>query len=310
MKSLFIIGNGFDLDHKLPTSYEHFREYLQKTYAGLEDMSPSYSISSTLMPDGEEVYVEKEVASFLMDIISRAEGYGDWKDVEASLGKLDFEEYLGEMAYLLDDDNDEGDLMKRVARNEDASLHFYRVTIKIKDIFSKWIDSISLRGVNAKKSFQNLIDRENDIFLTFNYTRVLEEIYETEDVFHIHGEQGGPIVIGHGEFRDEEFYNRYIGSEEHLEEIHEALRKDTNAIIFKSSYFFKELKDIDSIFTYGFSFSNVDIPYLKVILKRLSTDNVTWYLNDYDREEKREEYKEKMKSCGFKGKFATFTCKE
>lgn len=40
------------------------------------------------------------MASFLIDIISRAEGYGDWKDFEESLGKLDLEEYLGEMAEL------------------------------------------------------------------------------------------------------------------------------------------------------------------------------------------------------------------
>ncbi|MFC4799454.1 bacteriophage abortive infection AbiH family protein [Neobacillus sp. GCM10023253] len=307
MRSLFIIGNGFDLDHKLPTSYEHFHKYLRKTYPGAKDMSPSYNISSTLMPDGEEVYDENEVASFLIDIISKAEGYGDWKDFEASLGKLDLEEYLGDMAYWMDDENDDDDLWKSAYRNEDASKHFYWVTIKIKDIFPKWIDSISLRGVKPKKSFKNLIDRENDIFLTFNYTRVLEDIYGAENVIHIHGEQGGSIVIGHAEHRDQEFHYRYIGSEEYLEMIHSALRKNSESIILEYSDFFEGLKDIDTIFSYGFSFSDVDLPYIMEIIRRIQTDNVTWYLNSYDPEEKREEYKDKIKSCGFKGKFAIFT---
>ncbi|WP_078181995.1 AbiH family protein [Bacillus cereus] len=30
MSKLFVLGNGFDLDHKLPTSYEHFHQYLLK----------------------------------------------------------------------------------------------------------------------------------------------------------------------------------------------------------------------------------------------------------------------------------------
>ena len=29
MKTLYIIGNGFDIAHNLPTSYWHFREYLE-----------------------------------------------------------------------------------------------------------------------------------------------------------------------------------------------------------------------------------------------------------------------------------------
>ncbi|WP_097040609.1 AbiH family protein [Terribacillus aidingensis] len=38
MRSLFIIGNGFDLDHKLPTSYE---QYLLKEYPSAVGMFPS-----------------------------------------------------------------------------------------------------------------------------------------------------------------------------------------------------------------------------------------------------------------------------
>jgi hypothetical protein len=259
------------------------------------------------MPDGEEVYNEKEVASFLIDIISKAEGYGDWRDFEASLGKLDLDEYLGEMALLLDDDNDDDDLFHRAYRNEDAAKHFYRVTIQVKDIFSEWINSISLREAKPIGSFMNLFDRRHDVFLTFNYTSVLEELYQAKNVFHIHGEQNSSIVVGHGENRGEDFYYHYTGSEYYLDKIHSTLRKNTGDIIAESSWFFEGLTDIDAIYSYGFSFSDVDLPYIEKVIKRITTHSVTWYLNDYDNEEKREAYKKIIKSCGFKGKYATFT---
>lgn len=32
MRSIFIIGNGFDLAHNIDSSYESFRKYLKKQY--------------------------------------------------------------------------------------------------------------------------------------------------------------------------------------------------------------------------------------------------------------------------------------
>lgn len=32
MKNLYIIGNGFDLAHSLPTKYSNFKEYLISKY--------------------------------------------------------------------------------------------------------------------------------------------------------------------------------------------------------------------------------------------------------------------------------------
>ncbi|MDC2867321.1 bacteriophage abortive infection AbiH family protein [Bacillus sp. BP-3] len=259
MSSLFIIGNGFDLDHKLPSSYEDFRKYLLRKYPNAKGMSPSYMISSTILPNGGEEYDKEEVVSFLLDVISKAEGYGDWKDIESSLGKLDFEESFSQMSYLLDDDDDDNDVWKRVDRYESVARHFYHVTIKIKELFPNWIESISLTSVNPNMKFKKLIDKERDTFLTFNYTRVLEEIYYAENVFHIHGEQGGEIVLGHGENFPEDYENSYWGSEESLLKIHMDLKKDTKSIIASSKSFFDGLCNIDKIYSYGFSFSKVDL---------------------------------------------------
>lgn len=82
MRSLFIIGNGFDLSHSLPTSYEDFRQYLIHYYPMAVKDSPSFNINSMILPDGSEVYDKDDVVSFLMDIISKAEPNGEnWSDI-------------------------------------------------------------------------------------------------------------------------------------------------------------------------------------------------------------------------------------
>ncbi|MDR6124047.1 hypothetical protein QFZ87_003644 [Bacillus sp. SLBN-46] len=313
MSSLFIIGNGFDLAHSLPTSYEHFRQYLIRNYPGAVKKSPSFNINSSTMPDGSEVYDKDEVVSFIMDIISKAEPYGErWSDIETSLGRLDFEEYLDEMSYFLDDDDDDDDMWHRAHRNEDAAEHFYNVTLKTKELFSEWVNSIDISTVLPKKKLQDIIDIDNDVFLTFNYTSLLEDLYGAEDVFHIHGERGfqslpgTELIIGHGESR-EDFENTHVGSEWALSKIHQSLKKDTKEIIRKSRFFFDILPSVKNIYSYGFSFSKVDLAYIKEIINKLNKENVTWYLSDYDYKETREEYKKIIRAFGFKGTLEVFS---
>jgi hypothetical protein len=39
MPNLFIIGNGFDIAHGLPTKYKHFRQFLVDVYDADENIS-------------------------------------------------------------------------------------------------------------------------------------------------------------------------------------------------------------------------------------------------------------------------------
>lgn len=62
---LFIIGNGFDLEHGYLTSYKNFRDYLFKKFPNLGergDLVPS----PTVMPDGEEIFDKEEIAGFIL----------------------------------------------------------------------------------------------------------------------------------------------------------------------------------------------------------------------------------------------------
>lgn len=305
MNKLFIIGNGFDLAHKLKTSYENFHKYLLKNYCYKEGLITVPE--STMLPKGDEEYNDNEVITILIDLISEVEGNGEnWSDIETSLGLLDFNVYLESYDDVYCEEDDDGDdFFKRAYMYEDISSNLHNCAIKIKDFFSEWVNTIEINNCKKKDKLVDLINKDEDIFLTFNYTTVLEDIYDVKNVFHIHGVQDRNIVIGHG--KDEiKHKSKYIGSEYNVEEIHENLRKNTDEII-KSHKFFKiDLSNINEIYSYGFSFSEVDMIYIKEICKKLKTSNIIWYLSNYESEEIKKKYENRIKSCGFKGDFAEF----
>lgn len=310
MKKLFIIGNGFDIAHELPTKYSNFESYLEENYSeALENYSTV--LWSITMPDGDEDFIDdNEVVNFLLRIITESEGTGErWSDLENTLGHLDFDECFDWDMLNDDDDDDDDDFWHKVYNNEDISTNIYRAVLKIKDLFSDWISTIEVCGAKPKEKFNDLIEPDHDLFLTFNYTETLEQLYKAKNVYHIHGKQGEELVLGHGNDDDDrydEYSDLYIGAENHLSELHAALRKDTQSIINKNRELFKELADANEIYSYGFSFSDVDMVYIKTLCNFSKTENVVWYFNDHDKS-KLECFKRKLIDCGFKGRFKTFT---
>ncbi len=304
MRNLFIIGNGFDLDHGLKTSYENFHEYLNKNYPDAPDYYP-VTPNSCINPKGDVSYIDREVVGFLKYIISEAEADGDnWGDLENSLGLLNFDIFLDSWA-----DEEDDNEWHEVYRNQDIASNLAGAVYKLNDYFEEWVNTITLDDISTINNFENLIDKENDIFLTFNYTRTLEELYKVKTVCHIHGKQGEDLIFGHGNHNDcyDYYQSHHIGSEDAMQAIHRDLRKEIKEAFENNKDFFRDYVPlIDKIYTYGFSFSKVDEFYIKEICKRLSGKDITWYLNDYHPIDKLEEFKNIIISCGFKGKFNSF----
>lgn len=300
---LFVVGNGFDLAHGMKTSYEDFHQYLIENYPDApfdEFMMPE----SRTSPDGGEIYDDDVVVSFLSSIITNAEPKGQkWSDLETSIGFFDLDEYFDGWS------EDEENPYHEVYRNQDLATNLVGAVLKITDYFSDWIDTIEINNILPKPDFEKLIDKVNDLFLTFNYTKTLEELYGVMNVCHIHGEQGGELLFGHGNDKDyyDENMSRNVGSEDSLQEMQRRLLKNTvDAIKMNQDFFNSISKSVDKIYSYGFSFSEVDKVYIQEICRKLPTANVTWYLNDYDSVVQREEYEKVLKSCGFKGEFDTY----
>ena len=305
--NLFIVGNGFDLAHGRLTAYSDFHEYLKVTYPEALHIEPSFNISSITLPDGSELYEQNEVVAFIIDVISRAETDGDnWCDIENSLGMLDYDNYYDDMSYLYDEDDISFNPFHMAYDYEDVSNDFYKVTSKIRDLFSEWINTIQISDVRAKKSFEEIIDISNDYFISFNYTRILEDIYRINNVFHLHGQQNSEIIIGHGVHRNE-FESTYTGTEDTLWEIHHALKKDTGKVIEHWGSLFDSLNSVGKIYSHGFSFSDVDLPYIKKICEVINTENITWFLNDYEDDTTRDEYMSRIRRCGYEGEFSVFS---
>ena len=142
------------------------------------------------------------------------------------------------------------------------------------------------------------------MYLNFNYTRVLEELYEQCNVHHIHGETGGDLIFGHGETLRE---SKHSGATWHLSKIHDYFKKPTEDVISNNWLFYGRLSDIKDVYSFGFSFSNVDLPYIKKICRCWDTSDWTWHLNIYKNTPKKmNDTISRLKSCGFKGNYIEF----
>ena len=73
---------------------------------------------------------------------------------------------------------------------------------------------------------------------------------------------------------------------------------DTGKALENHMDFFRNLSDVDEIYSYGFSFSEVDRIYLEHICKYVDPANTVWYLGEYDWKEK-PQYKELLEKYGF-----------
>lgn len=306
MGKLFIIGNGFDLAHDLPTSYEDFHEFLKRTYPGADEgreAIPGFSIGN----HGDTQFCEDEVVGYLMNLLSRS-SKENWSDFEDALGHLDF----GDVFFSLEEERDEdrdSNPWHTVYNNEDLVSDLAGCVPLLARLFSDWINTISLGRTKGIPLFASLIAPTQDLFLNFNYTRTLETVYGVKNVCHIHGVQGGELLFGHGEGNlfNEKHPSPFVGSEDGLEAIHAFFRKDTAGALRAHRPFFQSLTaGISAVYSFGFSFSKVDEIYIREICAKLDTADMTWYLHSYG-PWNHDRFKAVIRRCGFRGSFRTFS---
>ncbi len=110
------------------------------------------------------------------------------------------------------------------------------------------------------------------------------------------------------EYEDDE--NSFSLSE--LDHCVSELKKDTNKCILDNISFFECLSahgrkmEITDIYSFGFSFSQVDLIYIRQICACLNgSKNITWYLNKFDNADN-DEFEKRISNCGFKGKFGRY----
>ena len=306
MKKLFIIGNGFDSAHKLPTKYSDFREFLNEECDG----QISYMPATHMGRDCDTMADRETTAGLLIDLIDDTTRGDKWEDFEDAMGRYQylsyFDDYGMDEAMAADDDDE---VYRTIYNREDIVSELSCCILEVKNLFSEWIDSIDVSIAKPQARFMKLFDDETE-FLTFNYTNTLETVYNISKskICHIHGEQGEAIIVGHGVEENpylEETWKTFVIND-CLRRMFDELKKDVCGCFYEHSDFFQRVKlsEIEDIYSIGFSFSEPDLSYICQLCKLIDTEKVTWHLAKFDEKNKDNEiYINRIKDCGFKGKF-------
>lgn len=312
MKKLFIIGNGFDIQHKIKSKYQDFHDFIKKYYFLHKD--PFFIPGGGLVPkilnyEPNEIGLqEKEDALAYLDYtITLTEEGDDWWNLENSLAKL----------YLIQEfDEASDDFFSRGIESPENTIYYIGLCFKFfYRIFDYWVEKIDISDVKPNKSFQKLIDPDEDYFFHLITLKLLKK-------YIMHGMYFMFMVYKEREKswsskKDEEYIIEFCKNNkiplsclEGVKYLFEITEKDTRKIYEENKEYFNSLdSDIKEIYSYGFSFSMVDMIYIFAICHSIDTTNITWYMSDFSSEKQIEKYKKSVCMCGFKGKFKTFHIK-
>lgn len=275
---LFIIGNGFDKGHGLKTGYWDFRSFLKNCYP---DFLYAFESNYDIYPGDSDKYKQELL----------------WNEFESNLANIDEGEII-ENATSIDMGLESGDI-----GIEDTLYPYFRENFVSVEELSKylkyWIRSIRIRDLTPRTT---MIDSENnDKYLTFNYTSVLENVYKIKEnqMVHIHGSlriHDGEPIIGHGnqgrmesireEHRkaDERFDEKEASIDRVIEDYYESTFKNVSRYIHKLNSLINT-KEIEEVIIIGHSVAGVDVPYFTRINYYLG-DKVKWRVYYYAKDKK------------------------
>jgi len=185
MKILTIVGNGFDLGHRLPTSFDAF---IKSNYSVF---SEKYTALSGGI--GTWTYVEEVYGELLCKIISERSWHDITETVEQIIHDYGLNEY-GEVNYY----NYSSD-----AFEEEYCLiqSYVDLLTEFEKDFQQYLRRKCSNDVLAKLvTFDNVrqILSSSDQIISFNYTSTIETAYRVTNVAHIHGKVDASIAIGSG----------------------------------------------------------------------------------------------------------------
>lgn len=272
MNRLYIIGNGFDRYHNLPTGYNDFHRFVINNHPNLENTFEEYfKLGTKSSTDNQKLWTdfENDLSTF------------NWKAFFNEINQIDVldESFRPSFTYGLEDD---------LEQETDILIS------NIREAFEDWLTDLSLESIEKKLYFE-----EASIFLNFNYTLTLEEVYQipSEKILHIHGDvenDPGYLVFGHNKnLRAKPKFDKYgettrtpfSDSEANAQQPFYRLQKPVKDIIRENKDFFNNLQEINEIIVLGHSLNMIDIPYFKKI-KKYAADSSKWKVSFYSDEEK------------------------
>ncbi|SDT95686.1 bacteriophage abortive infection AbiH family protein [Geopseudomonas guangdongensis] len=260
---LYVIGNGFDLHHGLPTQYKNFKAFLNM--------------------------VDRQVFDWIDTYVPADE---DWSDLELALADMDTESVVSDLTGFLASyaDEDWSD-----AGHHDFQYEVDRVATglskTLQSRFGDWIRSIVVPDCSPIHQLLGTLDR-NAIYLTFNYTSTLSKLYDVpaENILYIHGEgaePGSELILGHAWTPDERTSlqkgldgesadHRVMEALGRLDDYFEQTFKPSEQIIKLNADFFSNLRSVTHVTVLGHSLSSVDKAYFLAMVEALERRPVIW----------------------------------
>lgn len=263
---LYIIGNGFDAANKLNTSYEDFKKYLiQKCKENqCEKQKEWYEVQKNGMLSPNDYQNSMLMIKMIDTALKRQYGErAEWKNFEAVLGDLQYEDLWGEQE-----------------KSELNGVLVHTTFTRLRDYFKDWITNVEKKqSCEAIQGFQDI----NELYLTFNYTLTLENIYHipSQNICHIHGVLGDEnLMFGH-KYINEKYVGNETAAERQIAIVREMLEKDTALCFMDHRDFFQKVNNrIKEVISIGFSYSEVDMYYIDKIIKSVGI-NTTWYIHNF-----------------------------
>ena len=249
-ETLYFIGNGFDLYHGLKTRYSDFRDWLIKY--NYTDFVSAMEMLFPSLQDGE---------------------YLLWKDFERALENANLMKAHQDFFQGIDNEWYDIEVQKR------AVNRIKKYISKISDLLREWLMSTPIDNIPQKLDLST-----ESLYLSFNYTLLLEKVYyiPVEHILHIHNkiQEKEPLIFGHASGYDEDgITTKYINIEKSTQQIAielNRLRKPVYNIIERNRLFFDSLGNISQIVVFGHSLSYIDRLYFTEVFHHVK-DNAKWY---------------------------------
>ncbi|NQV26653.1 MAG: bacteriophage abortive infection AbiH family protein [Rhodopirellula sp.] len=270
MTVLYIIGNGFDRWHGLPTSYGQFYAHAKATLDEIERY-------------------------FSLDEIDRP-----WHDFESSLGTYYWRELFEEYDYT-DTTLESFKVSETYGLQDELHERADDLHRAIEQCFCEWVEQIDVTAASVQMAFE-----PESRFISFNYTPTLQSIYGIDDrsILHIHGKaDSGSVVFGHGvqiveepELDENGDSNRtmYTDAENAAKYPLFAFQKQTADVIQNYQDYLESLVGLSRIEVIGHSLAEVDLPYFREVARRNVGCN--WIVYCYE-ESEIEHIKRQLKKC-------------
>ena len=189
MNVLTIIGNGFDLGHKLPTTFD---EFICSDY---DVFMPKYSIFKSGKNTWNEV--EQQYSELLLNAMIKRENFDVIDEVDQIIQDYGLNDF-GEVDYY----NYTADIFSEIYKN---IITYISLLKEFEEDFLQYLrktcNDDKLACILPRKNLKEIFDSSSKI-ISFNYTNTIENVYKNYNVIHIHGNIDNSIKIGSGTLDD------------------------------------------------------------------------------------------------------------